>query len=91
MRPLQLLPPKPSSEAQLLEAKGGLQRMLAHIPLTDDERAAVEGDQSTVDRLVDQLADVATPAGLTQQELNPSKPPPSLPLRKPGSDQRPRQ
>ena len=38
--------PKPSSEAQLLEAKDGLQRMLVQIPLTDDERAAVEGDQT---------------------------------------------
>ena len=38
--------PKPSSEAQLLEAKDGLQRMLVEIPLTDDERAAVEGDQT---------------------------------------------
>ena len=43
--------PKPSSEAQLLEAKDGLQRMLVQIPLTDDERAAVEGDQTAVDRL----------------------------------------
>ena len=34
--------PKPSSEAQLLEAKDGLQRMLVEIPLTDEERAAVE-------------------------------------------------
>src|SRR5206468_4243638 len=32
--------PKPSSQAQLLEAKDGLQRMLVEIPLTDDERAA---------------------------------------------------
>ena len=45
--------PKPSSEAQLLEAKDGLQRMLVEIPLTDDERAAVEGDQTAVDRLLD--------------------------------------
>ncbi len=38
--------PKESSEAQLLEAKDGLQRMLVQIPLTDDERAAVEDDQT---------------------------------------------
>ena len=37
--------PKPSSEAQLLEAKDGLQRMLVQIPLTDEERAAAEHDQ----------------------------------------------
>jgi len=35
--------PKGSSKAQLLEAKENLQRMLAAVPLTDDERAAVDG------------------------------------------------
>jgi hypothetical protein len=49
---LQAYLPKPSSTAQLLEAKDGLQRMLVQIPLTDDERAAVEGDQTAVDRLL---------------------------------------
>ncbi|WP_329154275.1 hypothetical protein OIU91_39050 [Streptomyces sp. NBC_01456] len=34
--------PKDSSRSQLLEAKGNLQRMLASIPLTEDERAAVD-------------------------------------------------
>ena len=61
--------PKPSSEAQLLEAKDGLQRMLVQIPLTDDERAAVEGDQTAVDRLIDLLADTPTPAGATPREI----------------------
>ena len=55
--------PKPSSEAQLLEAKDGLQRMLVEIPLTDEERAAVESDQAAVGRLIDLLADIPTPAG----------------------------
>jgi integrase len=62
--------PKPSSEAQLLEAKDGLQRMLVEIPLSDDERAAVEGDQGAVDRLIDRLADTPTPAGATPRMLN---------------------
>jgi hypothetical protein len=62
--------PKPSSEAQLLEAKDGIQRMLVEIPLTDDERAAVESDEHAVVRLIDLLADVATPAGPTPHELN---------------------
>ncbi len=53
--------PKASSEAQLLEAKHGLQRMLVQIPLTDNERAAVEGDQDAVDRLLNMLATVPTP------------------------------
>jgi len=62
--------PKPSSEAQLLEAKDGLQRMLVEIPLTDNERAAVEGDQAAVGRLIDLLVDSPTPAGPTPRELS---------------------
>jgi integrase len=61
--------PKPSSEAQLLEAKDGLQRMLVEIPLTDEERAAVEGDQTAVGRLIDLLADTPTPAGHTPRQI----------------------
>jgi hypothetical protein len=61
--------PKPSSRAQLLEAKTGLQRMLVEIPLTDEERAAVEGDRAAVDRLIARLADVATPAGASPREI----------------------
>jgi integrase len=61
--------PKPSSQAQLLEAKDGLQRMLVEIPLTDNERAAVEGDEHAVGRLIDLLADAPTPAGPTPREL----------------------
>jgi integrase len=53
--------PKASTEAQLLEAKHGLQRMLTQIPLTENERAAVEGDQDAVDRLLTTLAAVPTP------------------------------
>jgi hypothetical protein len=61
--------PKQSSQAQLLEAKDGLQRMLVEIPLTDVERAAVEGDQTAMDQLIDRLVDVATPAGPTPSQL----------------------
>jgi integrase len=71
--------PKPSSQAQLLEAKGGLQRMLVQIPLTDEERAAVEGDQQAVDSLIDRLGDVATPAGPTPVELKQTKRQPAGP------------
>jgi hypothetical protein len=64
--------PKPSSQAQLLEAKDGLQRMLVEIPLTDDERAAVEGDTAAIDRLVNRLAQTPTPAGLTPRSAGSS-------------------
>jgi site-specific recombinase XerD len=66
--------PKQSSRAQLLEAKHGTQRLLVEIPLTDDERAAVEGDQHAVERLIDLLADSPTPAGPTPRELEHSGP-----------------
>jgi hypothetical protein len=61
--------PKGSSRAQLLEARGNLQRMLTTIPLTDDERAAVEDGSAAVDRLLSQLADCPTPAGPTPREI----------------------
>lgn len=61
--------PKESTKEQLLEARDGLQRMLALIPLTDEEHAAVDADVQALDRLVDRLADVPTPAGPTPREL----------------------
>lgn len=61
--------PKASTKGQLLEAQDGLQRMLALIPLTDEERAAVDADVQALGRLVDRLADVPTPAGPTPREL----------------------
>ena len=64
--------PKDSSKAQLLEAKDNLQRMLAQIPLTDDERAAVEDGTTAVERLIERLADVPTPAGPTPRQLTQS-------------------
>ena len=64
--------PKDSSKAQLLEAKDNLQRMLTAIPLTDDERAAVEDGQTALDQLLERLADVPTPAGPTPKQMGSS-------------------
>ncbi|WP_329410003.1 hypothetical protein OG563_46080 [Nocardia vinacea] len=61
--------PKASSKAQLLEAKDNLQRMLSSIPLTDDERAAVDDGQAALDRLLERLANVTTPTGQTPREI----------------------
>jgi hypothetical protein len=55
--------PKVSTHAQLLEARGHLQRMLTAIPLTEGERAAVEDGAAAVKQLLDRLADMPTPAG----------------------------
>jgi integrase len=71
--------PKASSSAQLLEAKQGLQRMLVGVPLTDDERAAIDNDHDAVDRLIERLANVATPAGPTPNQLR-AEPGRQLPL-----------
>ena len=62
--------PKESTKAQLLEAKTNLQRMLASIPLTEDERAAVDDGQAALDNLLDRLADVPTPAGPTPRQID---------------------
>jgi hypothetical protein len=64
--------PKDSTKAQLLKARGNLQRMLAQIPLTDDEQSAVEDGAAAVDRLLDRLRDTPTPSGPTPRELTAS-------------------
>lgn len=61
--------PKGSTRGQLLEAKGNLQRMLATIPLTEEERAAVEEGEGALDQLLERLVDVPTPAGPTPRQL----------------------
>jgi hypothetical protein len=61
--------PKDSTRSQLLEAKGNLQRMLAAVPLTNDERAAVEDGSEALSRLLARLTDVPTPAGPTPRQL----------------------
>ena len=66
--------PKGSTHAQLLEAKGHLQRMLTTIPLTEPERAAVEDGAAAVEQLLNRLADTPTPAGPTPRELREPQP-----------------
>ncbi|WP_443075513.1 tyrosine-type recombinase/integrase [Streptomyces sp. NBC_01483] len=61
--------PKESSKGQLLEAKDNLRKMLANIPLTDDERAAVDDGQTALDKLLERLADIPTPAGPTPSQI----------------------
>ena len=43
--------------------------MLVSIPLTDDERAAVDDGQTALDRLLRQLADVPTPLGPAPRQI----------------------
>lgn len=62
--------PKDSSRGQLLEAKSNLLRLLQEVPLTEEERAAVDGDLIALDRLVVWLADQPTPSGPTPKQLS---------------------
>ncbi|MFJ6752784.1 tyrosine-type recombinase/integrase [Streptomyces sp. NPDC091266] len=62
--------PKASSKGHLLEAKENLQKMLASIPLTDEEQAAIDDGQSALDQLLERLADTPTPSGQTPRQLN---------------------
>jgi len=79
--------PKESTKAQLLEAKRNLQRMLQAIPLTEEERAAVEDGAVAVDQLVQRLADVPTPAGPTPRELSAGTVIPLRPVSAPSSSE----
>jgi integrase len=61
--------PKGTTQAQLLEGKTNLQRMLQEIPLREEERAAIEDGIEAMEKLCQQLADVPTPAGPTPNQL----------------------
>ena len=61
--------PRESSLALLLDAKDNILRFLQQIPLTDEERASVDGDLNAIDRLTQHLADRPTPSGQTLAEL----------------------
>ena len=71
--------PKNSSKAQLLEARDNLQRMLASIPLTDEERAAVDDGKDALDSLLGPAsADIPTPAGAHATRARRLTPAPTL-------------
>jgi hypothetical protein len=54
--------------------------MLIEIPLTDDERAAVEEGDAAVNQLLTRLVDVPTPLGLTPRALGMPKLAVTIPL-----------
>ena len=61
--------PKESAVAQLLEANENNHRFLKTIPVTDEERAATDGDSAAVARLLSRLEHQPTPSGQTPAEL----------------------
>jgi integrase len=60
---------KDSTKGQFIEGQSNLMRMLQKIPLTEDERAAVEEGIDLFEKLCQKLADVPTPDGFTPLEL----------------------
>jgi len=61
--------PKGATAAVLLEGRGNLVRMRQEIPLSEEERAAVDEGIAAHEGLLAKLADVPTPAGPTPREL----------------------
>jgi hypothetical protein len=61
--------PKGSSQVQLLQGKANLLQLRQEIPLNDSELAAVDDGVAAMEKLLEQLADVPTPAGPTPREL----------------------
>jgi hypothetical protein len=56
--------PKTSRHPLVLEGKTNLLRLRQDLPLTDDERAAVDDGLEALEKLCAGLADVPTPAQL---------------------------
>jgi integrase len=61
--------PKESLHPHLLEGKGNLTRLREELPLTDEERAAIDDGIALHDKLLTQLHDTPTPAGPTPRQL----------------------
>lgn len=62
--------PKESSRAQILEGKANLLRLRQEIPLNDDELRAVDDGIAAHDALVEKLADVPAPDGVTPRSAD---------------------
>jgi hypothetical protein len=66
--------PKTNSMEQLVEGKANLVRMLEYVKLTEDERLLVTEGIELHQSLIEKLADVPTPAGLTPAQLETPRP-----------------
>src|SRR5260370_41521849 len=61
--------PKESLADQLLEGQANLLRMLEFVQLTEEEKLLVTEGIELHQALIEQLADVPTPTGLTPREM----------------------
>jgi hypothetical protein len=64
---------KGSSRAQLLEGKANLLRMRQDVPLNEAGLAAVDDGGTALEKLLENLADMPTPAGPTPRQLRGSE------------------
>jgi hypothetical protein len=51
----------PQTAAKLIEARQGVLRLLAEVPLSDEEKAAAEGDVLALNRYIEKRTSVPTP------------------------------
>ena len=65
--------PKDSLKEQLVEGQTNLVRMLEFVSLTEEEKLLVSEGIELHQALIEQLADVPTPAGPTPRELAASR------------------
>ena len=63
--------PKDSERGLWLETRDSLLKMLQEIPLSDEERAAIDGDAQALTRLLERLKEVPPPSKQSQQFVIP--------------------
>ncbi len=61
--------PKESDRGLWLQTRDSLLKMLQEIPLSDEEKAAVDGDVQALDRLLERLSEVPTPSECQRRDL----------------------
>ena len=61
--------PKDSERGMFLQTRDNLLEMLQEIPLSDEERAAVDGDVRALGRLLERLQEVPNPGDCQRQHL----------------------
>ena len=58
---------KKSTQGQLIEGKNNLLKLRQDIPLTETELAAVDGDLSAYEKLINQLLDEPAPSNIKKK------------------------
>jgi hypothetical protein len=61
--------PKASDRGLWLQTRESLLKLLQEIPLSDEERAAIDGDVQALDRLLEFLKEVPTPSECQKRAL----------------------